>query len=40
MGWMHYWTTLGVFYDATTIRVLIALSAALAFLPVAAFRRV
>jgi hypothetical protein len=37
---MHYLPALWMFYDPTGIRVLIALSAALACLPVATFRRV
>jgi hypothetical protein len=40
MGWMHYLPSLWMFYSPTTIRVLIALALALAFLPVAVFRRI
>ena len=39
MGWMHFLPSLWMFYGATSIRVLIALSLALLVLPVAVFRR-
>ena len=40
MGWMHCLPALWMFYGATSLRILTALSLALVFVPVAVFRRI